>query len=241
MSYTTMQVDVINSEERGCTETEWLLSKHTYSFGSYHNLKRLNFGTLRVFNDDIVQPGKGFGTHTHQNMEIITIVLDGKLEHKDSKGNEGTLEPGDIQRMTAGSGIEHSEYNGSKEDPARFLQIWVYPKERNLEPSYEQKNIALEDNTLTQIVSERPRSEALTIHQDASFFLGTFDANQTIQHKIRSKAHGVYIFLIGGEVELGDKILKAGDSAQITQLDTLELQTLKKAKLLLIEVSVNTL
>jgi len=236
-----MQVDVINSDERGCTETEWLLSKHTYSFGSYHNLKRLNFGTLRVFNDDIVQPGKGFGTHGHQNMEIITIVLDGKLEHKDSKGNLGTLEPGDIQRMTAGSGIEHSEYNGSKENPARILQIWVYPNQRNLEPGYEQKKIALEDNTLKKIVSDTPDLEALAINQDASFYLGKFDAGQTIQHKIRSKAHGDYIFIIEGEVALGDKVLKAGDSAQVTQLDTLEMQTLSKAKLLLIEVSVNTL
>jgi len=240
MSY-VMQVDVINSDERGCTETEWLLSKHTYSFGSYHNLKRLNFGTLRVFNDDIVQPGKGFGTHGHQNMEIITIVLDGKLEHKDSKGNLGTLEPGDIQRMTAGSGIEHSEYNGSKEDSARFLQIWVYPNQRNLEPAYEQKNFALEDNTLKKIVSETPDLAALSINQDASFYLGKFDAGQTIQHKIRSKAHGDYIFIIEGEVALGDKVLKAGDSAQVTQLDTLEMQTLSKAKFLLIEVSVNTL
>ncbi|NGX47430.1 MAG: putative quercetin 2,3-dioxygenase, partial [Chlamydiae bacterium] len=138
MSY-VMHVDVIASEERGITQNDWLDSKHTYSFGRYHNLSRLNFGTLRVFNDDIVQPGKGFAIHSHENMEIITIVLDGALEHKDNKGNHGILKPGDVQRMTAGTGIEHSEFNASQEEPVHFLQIWVYPKERDLKPSYEQK------------------------------------------------------------------------------------------------------
>jgi redox-sensitive bicupin YhaK (pirin superfamily) len=240
MSY-VMHVDVIASEERGSTETDWLLSKHTYSFGSYHNLKRLNFGTLRVFNDDVVKPGKGFDTHRHQNMEIITLVLDGQLKHRDSHGNEGILAAGDVQRMTAGSGIEHSEFNNSQTNPVRFLQVWVYPKQRDLTPSYEQKKIETSHNTLTKIVAETPSETGLAIHQDATFYLGNFDAGQTVSHRIKSRAHGDYLFIIDGEVQLDDKLLKSGDSAQVTQLDTLEMQTKAATKFLLIEVSVNTL
>ena len=240
MSY-VMHVDVIASEERGITQNDWLDSKHTYSFGRYHNLSRLNFGTLRVFNDDIVQPGKGFAIHSHENMEIITIVLDGALEHKDNKGNHGILKPGDVQRMTAGTGIEHSEFNASQEEPVHFLQIWVYPKERDLKPSYEQKNFVLEKNTLKKIVSPVFSEDALFIHQDAVFFLGQFDAEKTIQHALKSRKHGDYVFVIDGKLALGDNVLQKCDSAQITQIDTLEMRTLEPTKILLIEVGVNTL
>ncbi|NGX59591.1 MAG: Quercetin 2,3-dioxygenase [Chlamydiae bacterium] len=240
MSY-VMHVDVIMAAERGITQNEWLDSKHSFSFGSYHNLKRLNFGTLRVFNDDIVQPGKGFGTHAHENMEIVTIVLEGALEHKDSQGNHGILKPGDVQRMTAGTGIEHSEFNASQEKPLRFLQIWVYPKERNLQPGYEQKTIPLQKNSLQKIVAETPSETTLSIHQDATFYLGQFDSQQTIVHTTKSRKHCDYIFVIDGELALGDHLLKSGDSAEVTESDRLEMQTLESTKVLLIEVNVNTL
>ena len=238
-----MQVDVIDSENRGTTETDWLLSKHTYSFGRYHNLNRLNFGTLRVFNDDVVKPGKGFSTHRHENMEIITIVLSGALEHKDSAGNHGVIKPGDVQRMTAGSGIEHSEFNASKDEEVHFLQIWVYPEKRDLTPSYEQKNFSSElfHNKLIPIASRVSGENTLTVHQDATFYRGDFDAGQTLIHKPRSKSHGDYLFVIEGELKVGDTVLKTGDSAQITRADHIEGQALESSKVLLIEVNINTL
>ncbi|NGX38311.1 MAG: putative quercetin 2,3-dioxygenase [Chlamydiae bacterium] len=242
MSY-VMQVDRIDSEERGVTQNEWLQSKHTYSFGNYYNLKRLNFGTLSVFNDDIVEPGKGFKAHRHDNMEIITIVLDGALEHRDSSGHHGILKVGDVQRMTAGTGIEHSENNASLDTKAHFLQIWIYPQERDLEPGYELKTFTDETfkNTLFPIISNIHSETALFIHQDATFYMGHFDANQTIQHRPSSKKYGDYLFVIEGEVQLGDSRFKAGDSAQITQTDQIEMQAKTASKILLIEVSVNTL
>lgn len=241
MSY-VMNVDYISSEDRGSTQTEWLESRHTYSFGHYHNLKRINFGTLRVFNDDLIKPARGFDTHSHENMEIITIVLEGSLEHKDSKGNQGILRPGDVQRMTAGTGIHHSEKNPSQDQTLHLLQIWIYPSERDLSPSYEQKNFSAETfhNTFKQIVSSKPSESSVFIHQDATFFLGEFEEGQIITHVPRSRKHGDYIFVIDGLIQIGDLTLKKGDSAQVTQIDSLEIKTLSKAKVLLIEVNVVT-
>jgi len=238
-----MHIDVIDSEQRGITETDWLLSKHTYSFGSYHDLNRINFGTLRVFNDDVVKPGKGFETHRHENMEIITIVLSGVLEHKDSAGNHGVIKPGDVQRMSAGSGIEHSEFNASKDEEVHFLQIWVYPEKRGLTPSYEQRNFSPElfCNKLVPIAMRASSERTLTIHQDATFYLGDFEKGQKLIHKPRSKAHGDYLFVIEGELKMGDTVLKKGDSAQITKADQIESEALQSSKVLLIEVNINTL
>lgn len=239
----TTNLDVILSNERGLTENEWLISRHTYSFGRYYNLKRLNFGTLRVFNDDVIQPGRGFGTHPHDNMEIITIVLEGALQHKDSKGNEGVLKAGDVQRMTAGSGIEHSEFNASKKRPLRLLQIWIYPEERDLIPAYEQKHFSAEalQNQFKKIVGKSSASDELTIHQDASFYLGHFDANQDASHQLKSPKHGAYLFVVDGMIQLGDRTFNGGDSVQITGGDKIELMTKDQSKLLLIEVGINTL
>ena len=237
-----MQVQHIDAKDRGVTHNEWLYSRHSFSFGQYHNLNRLNFGTLRVFNDDVVEPGKGFSMHSHDNMEIVTIVLAGALKHTDSAGNQGILNAGDIQRMSAGKGIEHSEYNASKSEKVHFLQIWIYPEERNLQPSWQQKTFHPEilKNTLVPIVSNA-FDTALSIHQDALFLLGHFDVEQTINHIPKSKKHGEYIFIIDGEVEMGDKILKKGDSAEVIQADRLELKTKAPTQLLIIEVSVSTL
>lgn len=237
-----MHMDKIPSEERGVTQNSWLNSRHTYSFGQYHNLQRLNFGTLRVFNDDIVAPGKGFSTHAHDNMEIITIVLKGSLEHKDSAGNQGVLKAYDVQRMTAGKGIKHSEINPSKSQELHFLQIWVYPEARDLEPSYQQKTFSSEElkNRLCPIVVPIESQDSIFIHQDARIYLGHLEEAMSVSHCPRTKKHGDYLFVIEGEVEVGGQNLKEGDSAQITNGDVFEIISLKEAKLLLIEVSVNT-
>ena len=238
-----MHVDKIASEERGITQNNWLDSRHTYSFGPYHNLKRINFGTLRVFNDDVIKPSMGFGTHSHDNMEIITIVLEGQIEHKDSTGNHGVIKANEVQRMTAGSGIQHSEFNPSKNEQVHLLQIWVYPEKRDLEPGYEQKSFNPADfkNKLFPVVSHTQSDQAIFIHQDASFFLGALDAGKSVTHTPKSKKHGDYLFVIEGEVAVEDKILKTGDSAQITEVGTLEIRAVERSKVLLIEVSVSTL
>ncbi|NGX38932.1 MAG: Quercetin 2,3-dioxygenase [Chlamydiae bacterium] len=233
---------IIPAKERGVTLNDWLLSRHSFSFGKFHNLSRINFGTLRVLNDDLIQPGGGFGTHPHENMEIITIVLKGTLAHKDSKGNEGILQPGDFQRMTAGSGIQHSEYNPSKTEPLHLLQLWIFPKARDLEPSYEQKKIELKKNVLTEIASGYEKGEGLFFHQEAALYLGEFSKKKTITHKVHSKKSGIYLFLIEGEVSLDGKTLTTGDAAQITGIDKeFEVKTLAPSNLLLIEVNVDTL
>lgn len=233
----------ILSEERGLTQNAWLTSRHTFAFGSYYNLDRLNFGTLRVFNDDIVKPNHGFGMHPHDNMEIITIVLEGTLEHKDSAHNHGLIKPGDVQRMTAGTGIKHSEMNPSKDEKVHLLQIWVYPDRRGLDPGYEQKTFNPEEfkNTLYPIVSGTPSSTALFIHQDATFFLSHLDEGITLKHTPRSRKHGQHLFVIEGKITIGDQTLKTGDSAQITQINLVEITAKEASKVLLIEVSVNTL
>lgn len=233
----------IASEDRGLTQNSWLTSRHTFAFGGYHNLSMLNFGTLRVFNDDIVQAGQGFATHSHDNMEIVTIVLEGTLEHKDSTGTHGIIKPGDVQRMTAGIGIKHSEFNPSQDEKVRLLQIWIYPDRRDLEPGYEQKTFNPEDfrNRLYPIVTPDKSQQSVFIHQDARCYLGHLDEGVTVKHTPRPEKHGDYVFVIKGSVELGDVTLKAGDSAQITNGDAFELKAKEASKVLLIEVNVNTL
>ena len=238
-----MNVDVIDSKQRGATENQWRLSKHTYSFGAYHNLKRLNFGTLRVFNDDVVKPGKSFETHRYDNMEIVTIVLKGALGYKDSGGNHGTIYPGEIQRMTAGRGIQHSEFNASNEEDVRFLRVWIYPEKRNLEPSYQQKQVDMQStrNQLSPIIMKDAGEGQLTVHQDATFYLGTFEIGKQFAHNLPFKSRGVYAFVISGGIKIGDFLLESGDSAQITDTKIVEATAVNESLVLLIEVGVNTL
>lgn len=237
-----MEVELIASDERGVTETPWLLSHHSFSFGSYYNLKRINFGTLRVLNDDIVQPAKGFPLHHHDNMEIVTIVLEGALQHKDSAGHEGVITAGQVQRMSAGRGISHSEYNASTTEKVHFLQIWVFPRDRDLEPSYEQKSFTTADlhNQLYPIVKSVPGERALLIHQDATFYLGHIDAGKKVTHPL-PKNKGAYLFVIKGKLGLGDKLMKTGDAAQITLSDAVDLTTIERSEVLLIEVGLGAL
>jgi len=241
--HSVMEIEIIRSSDRGRTESEWLESRHLFSFGQYHNLQRINFGTLRVFNEDIVKPGKGFATHAHDNMEIVTIVLKGELKHKDNLGNEMILKKGDVQRMSAGSGIKHSEYNNSSTKKAHFLQIWVYPEERDMAPSYEQKHFTPKQlkNALFPIVSKIPEDRGLTIHQTATFFRADLDEGQGFVYTPVSKGNGDFLFVMGGEIALGDKVLKEGDTALISHPEQVQIEALCSSKILLIEVGLLTL
>ena len=174
-----MGISIYPADERGTTELGWLHSRHGFSFGNYYNSKRMGFGLLKVFNDDIVEPGKGFGAHFHDNMEIVSIVLEGALEHKDSMGNHGIIKSGEIQRISAGTGISHSEFNHSGKDRVHFLQIWVIPKETGIKPSYEQKSSELKKNKFIDAVSGGKNKDSIYMHQDANFSLGNFDKNKS--------------------------------------------------------------
>ena len=187
---------------RGDANHGWLHSRHTFSFANYYNPDRMHFGVLRVLNDDIVAPGRGFGTHPHDNMEIISIPLDGDLEHKDSMGNVSVIRNGDIQVMSAGNGITHSEYNKNADQQVKFLQIWLFPNKKGVTPRYDQITLNLKDrqNKFQQILSPSADDEGVWIHQDAWFHLGRFDKDHTSTYKIKRQGNGVYAFILKGEV-----------------------------------------
>lgn len=233
-----MKIEVHPSSERGIAEHGWLHSKHSFSFAGYYNPDRMGFGVLRVINEDVVEPGGGFGAHSHDNMEIVSIVLEGALEHKDSMGNRGIIPASDIQRMSAGTGITHSEFNHSKADVVHFLQIWVYPKERNIKPSYEQKSLSIEGrkNRLLPIVSGTKGGEAIYIHQDATFLLGSLDEEIMVSHKVNNPKHGVYVFVIRGGVSIDGKNLGDGDAAGVTDTDVVKIKASRETDVLMMEV-----
>ncbi|MBI2742896.1 MAG: pirin family protein [Chlamydiales bacterium] len=234
-----MEVDIYLSHERGSTETPWLISKNSFSFANYYHPKRNNFGTLRVLNEDLVFPNSGFSLHPHDNMEIVTIVLEGELEHRDTLNNHGRLKKGDVQRMSAGSGIRHSEMNPSKTEKVHFLQLWVLPAEQDLSPSYEQKSFTDQQltNRLCPIVAPKKSAETLYIHQDASFFLGKWNKETDFYHAPSDPKHGIFVFLIHGKAKVGGFNIKAGDSVAVTDATELPLTTYPGTELLLIELS----
>ncbi len=233
-----MKIEIHPSSERGVAEHGWLHSKHSFSFAEYYNPNRMGFGVLRVINEDIVEPGRGFSAHSHDNMEIVSIVLDGALEHKDSMGNHGIIPAGDIQRMSAGTGVTHSEFNHSKTDVVHFLQIWVYPKERNIKPSYEQRSFPpeLRKNKLLPVVSGIKSEGSVYIHQDAVFLIGSLDEGVTVSHGINSPNHGVYVFVIKGGINIDGKNLGDGDAVGITDTDVVKIKANKETDVLVIEV-----
>lgn len=233
-----MKVEIHPSSERGIAEHGWLHSKHSFSFAGYYNPDRMGFGTLRVINEDVVEPGRGFDAHSHDNMEIVSIVLEGALEHKDSMGNHGIIPAGDIQRMSAGTGVTHSEFNHSKTDVVHFLQIWVYPKERNIKPSYKQRSFPpeLRKNKLLPIVSGIKSEGTIYIHQDATFLIGGLDEGTAVSHKINNPEHGVYVFVIRGGISIDRKNLGDGDAAGITDADVVKIKANKGTDVLVIEV-----
>ena len=230
-----------SASSRGAANHGWLQAKHSFSFANYYNSERVQFGALRVLNDDIISPGMGFGTHPHDNMEIITIPLQGTLEHKDSMDNIGIIEAGEIQVMSAGRGIYHSEYNKNKDQSVSLLQIWVFPNKKNVTPRYDQKNIKdlKKSNLFYPIVTPNQNGPAMWIHQDAWFHLGEFDKETKIKHKINKKGNGVYIFLIEGNVEIDGKLLGKRDALGVWDTESFDLYANQNSRILLIEVPLN--
>lgn len=224
---------------RGEANHGWLHSFHSFSFASYYNPERMNFGVLRVLNDDTVSGGMGFGTHPHDNMEIISIPLEGDLEHKDSMGNTTVIRNGDIQVMSAGTGIQHSEYNKNQNETVKFLQIWVFPNKRNVTPRYDQITLDKNDrhNKLQQILSPNPEDEGVWIHQDAWFHMGDFENGKTATYTIKKSGNGVYAFVLKGQFTINNTNLDRRDGLGLSGLDTIEIvATSDDASILLMEV-----
>ncbi|TAG53809.1 MAG: pirin family protein [Cytophagales bacterium] len=206
---------------RGKSDLGWLKANFTFSFANYHNPERMNFGVLRVMNDDIIAAGKGFGTHPHDNMEIITIPLEGALEHKDSMGNGTVIRYGDIQCMSAGTGIQHSEFNPDKNKIANTLQIWMFPNKRNVTPRYDQKTLNKDKaiNNLQQILSPNKEDEGVWVHQDAWFLQGIFEKDFIIDYFLKRKGNGVYVFVIQGDATINGHALKKRDGFGIWNIE----------------------
>ncbi|TGK22004.1 pirin family protein [Leptospira fluminis] len=233
-----MEAVLHKSETRGKVDYGWLKSKHTFSFGSYTDESRIHFGALRVLNDDTIAGGTGFPMHPHQDMEIITIPLEGAVEHKDSIGTNGVIRAGEVQVMSAGTGILHSEFNHSASEPLSLLQIWVIPEKRSVSPRYAQKTYSVEErkNRFQVVVSPDQNSESLWIHQNAWFSLGNLDAGVRLEYERKNKKGGVYAFLIGGKVQINGVDLLPRDGAGFALDDVLEVKALEDSELLLMDV-----
>lgn len=226
------------SETRGDADHGWLHSRHTFSFADYYDPERIHFGMLRVLNDDFVKEGMGFGTHPHDNMEIISIPLEGDLEHKDSMGNVSVIKHGDVQVMSAGTGITHSEYNKNKDKPVKFLQIWVIPGIRNVKPRYDQITLNDDDrhNKFQQILSPDPDDEGVWIYQNAWFHLGKFDKGFKADYNLKAKDNGVYAFIMSGNVTINDHELTSRDGMGLWNVVRLTIKADSEAEFLLMEV-----
>ena len=223
---------------RGHANHGWLNSHHTFSFANYHNPERMNFGVLRVLNDDEVHGGQGFGTHPHDNMEIISIPLEGDLEHKDSMGNIGIIKEGDVQVMSAGTGVFHSEYNKNKDKTVKFLQIWVFPNKKDVTPRYDQISIKdLEkENEFYQILSPNADDAGVWIHQNAWFHLGRFKEGTSNTYNLKDKNNGVYAFILEGDVKIDGETLSKRDGIGLWDTDNFNLEADSNARVLLMEV-----
>ncbi|WP_339629228.1 pirin family protein [uncultured Maribacter sp.] len=233
-----MKTILHKSDTRGHADHGWLNSYHSFSFANFHNPERMNFGVLRVLNDDVVAAGRGFGTHPHSNMEIISIPLEGDLQHMDDMGNSTVIKSGDVQVMSAGTGVSHSEHNKNKNELVKFLQIWVIPNKRDVTPRYDQisiKNIETK-NSLFQILSPNEDDYGVWIHQDAWFHLGDYESGETDSYSIKKEGNGVYIFVLEGEIVVNDQVLNKRDGYGIWETDSFTLSTNSDAKILVMEV-----
>jgi quercetin 2,3-dioxygenase len=226
------------ADTRGLANHGWLNSRHTFSFANYYNPERMHFGVLRVLNDDIVAGGKGFGTHPHDNMEIISIPLSGDLEHRDSMGNNAVIKQGDIQVMSAGTGITHSEYNKNVDKEVRFLQIWMFPNKKNVTPRYDQ--ITLDEikmkNTFFQILSPKAGDDGVWVHQNAWFNMGNFEKGKSIRYTLNDNKNGVYAFIIEGSATINGQNLTDRDGLGIWDAAHLDIEANSQTKILLMEV-----
>jgi redox-sensitive bicupin YhaK (pirin superfamily) len=237
----TMNTVLHKANTRGHANHGWLDTNHTFSFAHYYDPSRVQFGALRVLNDDFVDGGMGFGTHPHDNMEIISIPLSGDLEHKDSMGNVAVIKQNDVQIMSAGTGIYHSEYNKNKDKKVNFLQIWVFPKVRNIEPRYDQINFRPEDrvNKLQQIVSPSKTDDGVWINQDAWFHLGNLKKGFATDYTVKQKGNGVYAFVIEGDVTIHDQKLNKRDGFGVWNVDKFSISADSDTEVLLMEVPMN--
>lgn len=229
------------ADTRGDADHGWLHSRHTFSFANYYDPSRMHFGALRVLNDDYVAPGMGFGTHPHDNMEIISIPLEGDLQHKDSMGNVAVIRHGDIQVMSAGTGIRHSEYNKNDDQPVKFLQIWVFPNKRNVTPRYDQITLNTEDrkNRFQQIVSPNPDDEGVWIHQNAWFHMADLEKGTSLDYTIKGEGNGLYVFVLAGDVAVDGQELNSRDGFGIWDINKVNFSATGNTSLLLMEVPMN--
>jgi hypothetical protein len=235
-------IKIIRSPEHYKKDSDWLSTYHHFSFAEYFDPKNMNFGPLRVFNDDIIQPGTGFDFHFHSDMEIITYVIEGELEHKDDQGNHGVIYPSELQVMTAGSGITHSEYNHSKEKPVRLLQMWIFADTKNLKPSWGQKKYSKEQrlNKLLPVVFPMDRASdtkdnVLRIHQDALFHISTLTPENELGHEL-GNGRKAYVFVIDGEIKLNDNMMQTRDSARVENENNITIKAIKPTELILIDL-----
>ena len=238
-----MQTILHTTDSRGDANHGWLHSKHSFSFASYYNPEKIHFGVLRVLNDDFVAAGMGFGLHPHDNMEIISIPLEGDLAHQDSMGNHTVIKHGDIQVMSAGTGIKHSEFNHNKDKPVKFLQIWVMPNKKDVAPRYDQITLdpANRINKLEQILSPNADDAGVWIHQDAWFHIGKFDLDFATNYKVKKPGNGLYAFVLYGSFDIAGQILAERDALGITEIDaindSIEVKALTDhAEILLMEI-----
>jgi len=236
-----MTTIIHKADSRGHADHGWLNAYHSFSFAGYYDPERIQFGALRVLNDDTVAAGMGFGTHPHDNMEIITIPLEGDLAHKDSMGNTEIIKFGDVQVMSAGTGIQHSEFNPNADKRTKLLQIWLFPKQRNVTPRYQQITLNVDDrkNKLQQILSPNADDAGVWIHQDAWFNMGKFDSGTEVSYTLNKKDNGIYLFVLSGSVTVAGNDLNTRDAIGITDFETLDIKANTDAEFLLMEVPMN--
>tara|TARA_B100001971_G_scaffold215190_1_gene259711 strand:- start:152633 stop:153436 length:804 start_codon:yes stop_codon:yes gene_type:complete len=234
----TMNAVLHPSNSRGHANHGWLQSYHSFSFANYYNPEMMGYKALRVINDDYIAPSQGFGTHPHQDMEIITVPLRGSLKHKDTMGNETIIRHGEVQLMSAGTGVYHSEYNHSADEDVNMLQIWVLPKKKRIEPRYGQKKFIAQErkNKLQLVISPDGRDDSIEINQDAFFWLSDLDAGQSLDYQLKLKANGLYAFVIDGEIEIAGHKLNTRDALGIDEFEQVTIRANKDTQLLLIEV-----
>ncbi len=230
-------IDIIQSDTRGSADHGWLRAKHTFSFADYFDPDRVEFGTLRVINEDRIAPGKGFGMHPHRDMEIVTYIIDGAIEHKDSMGNGTVITAGEVQRMTAGTGVLHSEFNHSPDEELHLLQIWMYPERNGLEPGYEQIRFTREDklNTLRIIGSRDGRDGSVTIHQDVDLYACVLEEGNSVSLDVRP-GRKVFVQIVEGDVSVNGQSLAAGDGARLAEENRVSISAANEAEFLLFDM-----
>ena len=236
-----MQKIIYRASERGHVNHGWLNAYHSFSFANYYDPSRVHFGLLRVLNDDTVAPGMGFGMHPHDNMEIVTIPTKGALEHKDNMGNSSVIKPGEVQIMSAGTGVMHSEFNPSKTEEVKLFQVWVFPKEKNIKPRYDQKMFEVKErkNKFQTVVSPEKSTDSLWVNQDVYFSLGNFGKGTSAEYQIKNKTNGVYLMVIEGSMEVEGEELERRDAIGISEINKFKISAVSDTEILVIDVPMN--